>query len=69
MRVLNEPTGPDIAEDNATPFVLEINAYILKRILYLELRSPSSMPDKVMEQWMERYKAHFCRTSQSTACS
>ncbi|WP_342435531.1 amino acid adenylation domain-containing protein [Paenibacillus sp. FSL L8-0436] len=59
LRVLNEPTGPDMAEDNATPFVLEINAYILKRRLYLELRYPSSMPDKVMEQWMERYEALF----------
>lgn len=59
LRVLNEPTGPDMAEDNATPFVLEINAYILKRRLYLELRYPSSMPDKVIEQWMERYEAFF----------
>ncbi|ASA21611.1 non-ribosomal peptide synthetase [Paenibacillus donghaensis] len=56
LHVLNEPTGPDIAEDNTTPFALEINAYILKRRLYLNLRYPSSMPDRSMEQWKQRYK-------------
>ncbi|MBT2291743.1 amino acid adenylation domain-containing protein [Paenibacillus albidus] len=57
LRVLNEPTGPDIAGTNTTPFALEINAYILNRRLYLELRHPSSMPDESMEQWMRRYEA------------
>lgn len=57
IRLLNLPTGPDIAGENKLPFDLEINVYVLNRQLHIVLHyTPTLELERNMDMFIHTYE-------------
>ncbi|WP_198022947.1 non-ribosomal peptide synthetase [Paenibacillus zanthoxyli] len=68
FRVLYEASGPDVAPENHFPYLLELNAVVMKRQLQIEFMvSPEAMELEQMERLIQGYRSKMMKLIQEPA--